>query len=657
VPRHLRAFNADGAARTAKSPGDARAARWRAPRTNRATSEFGDDRGATPERRLSTLGRRGIGSVAAMTKETATRIAAGIAVVSAAVVVASLTLARQVDPWFLSGVGLLIVLLPAHALFVRIAERAAAKARLAETWGREDDRPRDPSALRRLFVMCEGPARSPAALDDATWDDLDMDAVFERVDRTLSTPGEYALYEILRTPQLDPSPLAARERAIETLGRDDAVRVALRSELDRLGRRSVDAMARLLWGKGPVGRPNRALLIAQGWLPPVGAAWIVLGGGGPAVALTIGAVVFNVYTHFSRKNEILSHADALRYMAALVRTGSRLAAVKPTEAESGVAPILDEIGRVSREARVIARDGARLAWSEQPAGFDLPQAVLEYASIFFLFEVRGYYAVLRHLDSHVEDLRRLFRLVGELDALQSVASYRAGLPAFCRPEFAPGAAALRVEDVVHPLVADAVPNSFELARRSAVVTGSNMSGKSTFLRTLGIAVVFAQTIHTVLADSYRACPLRVASSVTIRDDVLSGRSFYLAEAERLLRLVRFAEAPGAALVLVDEPLRGTNSTERIAAVAEILTHLADVGALTVAATHELKIVQIVAARYDPYHFSDEVGAGNLVFPHRVLAGVATTRNAIRLLSRLGYPPDLVARAEARAAEFDARSSG
>jgi len=385
-----------------------------------------------------------------------------------------------------------------------------------------------------------------------------------------------------------------------------------------------------------------------------------------AVLATIAAVGFNAYSHYSRTTEIQLQGDALRHLAALVRTGERLAARRPAStpasksntADAGdpLAPTFDEIGRLAKAAHVIASKGAMIAWSDQPDALGLmqtTQVLYEYASTVFLSEVRTYYAVLEHLATHRDDLRRLFRLVGELDALQSVACWRAGLPRFCLPEITTGRVALRVEEAVHPLLAEPVPNSIDLDVRSALITGSNMSGKSTFLRTVGLNVVFAQTICTCLAASYRACPLRLASSVTIRDDVLSGRSFYVAEAERLLRLVRFAESGGPALVLVDEPLRGTNSTERIGAVTEILLHLAECEALTIAATHELKIAEMTRHRYAPYHFTDEVRADGLSFPHRILPGVATTRNAIRLLGQLGYPADLVARADARAAAIDA----
>ena len=566
-------------------------------------------------------------------------------------------LAKVSDVRWAWGLLSLLVLLPLRTRAIRRqADERALKA-LRAAWGKRVARARDLPALRRLFVLCEGAQQSRAPLDDSTWDDLNLDDVFPQVDRTLTTAGEYVLYEMLRTPLLDVGRLDDRERRIAEFGADESERASVRDELMRLGRKPLDDVARMLWGTPPKPHASLILLKLQAALPLLLGAWIFLGGGLGAGILTFLSVAFNAYSHYSRTTEIQLQGDALRHLAALVRTGKRLADKRSAEGAGGLLrPTYEEMGKLAESARVMASKGAMIAWSDQSDGLGLmqmAQVFYEYLSTIFLSEVRTYYAVLEHLGAHREDLRRLFRLVGEVDALQSAACWRAGLTQFAIPVIAKGRVSLRIEAAVHPLLDDPVPNTVDLEVRSALITGSNMSGKSTFLRTVGLNVVFAQTLHTCLAASYRACPLRLASSVTIQDDVLAGRSFYLAEAERLLRLVEFASSGGPALILVDEPLRGTNSTERIGAVTEILLHLSECDALTIAATHELKIAEMTRERYAPYHFTDEVAAGGLSFPHRIAPGVARTRNAIRLLGQLGYPKDLVARADARAAAIDA----
>jgi MutS-like protein len=578
-----------------------------------------------------------------------------LTIASIAVAGTAFLLAAKLDVRWLALLVSLAVLLPLRTRALRRLAFERLRDGLRAGWGRPVKRTRDLAALRRLFAEAGAAAPSEGVLDDATWDDLDLDAVFEQSDRTLSTCGEYVLYEILRTPVLDLAVLAARERRIDALGRNEAARDHVRIQLTRLGREPLADVAPMLWGPKRPPPEDRRVLALRAVLPLVGGAALALGGGGIALVGTLAVLATNAYTHYRSTQRIQLECDALRHLASLVRAAARIADLPEGGLPEPLAEPLAEIRDLAKRARVVASASAMLAWTDQmeaSALLQVAQLAYDYTSTVFLNEERTHCAILALVDEHREDLRRLFRLLGEFDALQSAACWRAGLPAWRPPELVPGAATLAIEDAVHPLVENAVPNSVVLGPQSLVVTGSNMSGKSTFLRTVGLQAVLAQTLHTCLAKSYRGAPLRVASSVTIRDDVTTGRSFYLAEAERLLRLLRAAESPGPVLVLVDEPLRGTNSTERIAAVSEILLRLAEGGALTVAATHELKIAELTRSRYAPCHFTDEVGADGLAFPHRLVPGVATTRNAIRLLGQIGYPPDLVERADARAAETD-----
>jgi DNA mismatch repair ATPase MutS len=186
--------------------------------------------------------------------------------------------------------------------------------------------------------------------------------------------------------------------------------------------------------------------------------------------------------------------------------------------------------------------------------------------------------------------------------------------------------------------------SLSLVARGCLITGANMSGKSTLLRTLGINALLAQTLFTCPAQRYRASRLRIVSSMRVSDDILEGKSRYMAEAERLLALVREAGDRPTALCLIDELLSGTNVAERLAASRAILDYLARQDMLVVVATHDIELTHALRTLYDSYFFGDELGRDDLRFEYRLRRGVATTRNAVRLLERLGYPEAIVARA-------------
>ncbi len=164
-----------------------------------------------------------------------------------------------------------------------------------------------------------------------------------------------------------------------------------------------------------------------------------------------------------------------------------------------------------------------------------------------------------------------------------------------------------------------------------------MSGKSTFLRTLGVNAVLAQTLLTCAAVHYEGSFLLVRSSMCVADNLAAGKSLYLAEAERMLVLIRAAEGEHSVLCLVDELLAGTNSSDRAAASAAILGYLASHRSLVVASTHDADLAESLSASLAPLHFE----SGSAADSHRVRPGVTRERNAVAILRSLGFPPQVV----------------
>ena len=184
-----------------------------------------------------------------------------------------------------------------------------------------------------------------------------------------------------------------------------------------------------------------------------------------------------------------------------------------------------------------------------------------------------------------------------------------------------------------------------------------MSGKSTFLRTIGVNAVLAQTINTCLAARYEAPVFRVQSCIGRSDDLLAGKSYYIVEVEEVLRRVRASEADAPHLFLFDELFRGTNAIERVAAAEAVLREL--VGSsdaprphIVLAATHDGELVDLLRDVFESYHFSDSLGEQGLTFEYRLEPGPATTRNAITLLALHGAPASLVSRALALASAIE-----
>jgi hypothetical protein len=514
------------------------------------------------------------------------------------------------------------------------------------------------AASHRARIAALAPGGS---LDDRTWRDLLMDDVFAVVDRTQSTLGQHALYHRLRTVPVGEH-LGAFEALVARMSQDPAARERAQLALDRLQ----DPQGYDIWWLAAPGAVEQ-----RQWyviFPLLFASTITLAALGPFWPLGFAPVVallaVNVAVRYATDRHIGTIAVTFRQCAPLITTAGELRFLNGPEIDPIVGPLAADVPRlagIKRISRWVNGNPLMLSAGSSTLGVaagDFVSAVYEYLNLALLLDGVGIYFGTRDLAGAGPALARVVAAAGDVDAAIGVASYRAGRDHWSRPELRVDGGAAVLTGLRHPLVADAVPNSIALTPgRGVLVTGSNMSGKSTLLRTVGVNVVLAQTINTCLAEEYRAPVLGVRSCIGRADDLLTGTSYYLAEVEALLDLVRTSAGPAPHLFLLDELFRGTNAVERIAAGQAVLTQLlfGDKAArphFALAATHDLELVELVSDHYDACHFGDSVGPDGLIFDHQLRHGPSTSRNAIALLRLHGAPASLVESALTTAALLD-----
>jgi len=233
--------------------------------------------------------------------------------------------------------------------------------------------------------------------------------------------------------------------------------------------------------------------------------------------------------------------------------------------------------------------------------------------------------------------------VGEFEALLAFATFAAEHPDYAYPEFLDGPTRFVATGLAHPVLsADAVVNDVSLGAGSVrllILSGSNMSGKSTLLRALGVTAVLAHAGAPVRARRLVLTPLAVGASINIQDSLVDHRSRFFTEIQRLKRIVDLATAEqGRVMFLIDEMLAGTNSHDRRVGAEALLRGLAATGAVGVATTHDLAIgaivdhVDQVAANV---HFEDQFEDGTLTFDYVLRPGLVQTSNALRLMQSIG----------------------
>ena len=196
----------------------------------------------------------------------------------------------------------------------------------------------------------------------------------------------------------------------------------------------------------------------------------------------------------------------------------------------------------------------------------------------------------------------------------------------------------------HPLIRNCVSNSINTEEKSVLLTGSNMSGKTSFIRTLGINAVTGLTLNTCFAKSFLLPRVGISTAIRISDDLLNDKSYYFEEVLTILDMIQAGKSGKKHLLLLDEIYKGTNTIERISAGKAVLSYLADSGNIVFVSTHDIELADLLSAEYSLYHFSERVNDKSVDFDYKLKKGKLTNRNAIKILAINNYPESVISEA-------------
>ena len=544
-------------------------------------------------------------------------------------------------------------------------------------------------------------------IDDITWNDLDLDEMFSQMDSTCCAAGEEYLYYLLRTPALRAGDLPFSREQYDWFGEGahEEERLRLQEILTGLGHAGRYSLYDYIDSTASLGERSNLphyLAIAA----PFAAFALMFLHTGVGIILLLAVLAFNLVSYFKEKAKIAPYFQVFNYVLRLLECAEKV--------EKQNCPVFkEEADRIPALLASFAsfRRGTGLflgstTGSTDPAGF-----VLEYVRILFHLDLIKFNSMLVQMRGRQKEIDALLTIIGRIDSCISLVSWRETLPFYTVPLLKEQAeqdqegaektgtaaglyntdtaanadkadTAFRVQDLYHPLLTDPVSNSLE-AGRPVLLTGSNASGKSTFLKAAALCALLSQSTGIAPAKSYSGAYYRIYTSMALRDSLRDGESYFIVEIKSLRRILQ-ASGHNASehdleqtsgnvsvsaseqavftgsqqsiqqipvLCCIDEVLRGTNTVERIAASAEILRCFAGRNVLCFAATHDLELTSLLGDVFDNYHFSEEIENGDVRFSYRLQSGPSTTCNAIALLGALGYDRTLVDSARTRADRF------
>ena len=397
-------------------------------------------------------------------------------------------------------------------------------------------------------------------VDDITWNDLSMDEVFKRMNYTHSAAGEEFLYYTLRTPATDKEELKQREAVIDYFREDADERVSFQvifAKLGNVGKFSIyDYLDYLAALSKPSNFPHYLALVLVVLAVLFMFADIPLG-----LLALVCVLIYNNISYFKIKSEIDPYITSFSYIFRLLDAVSQIGKRK-------VDVLSDERMALKQYSSAMTgfKTGSFLLMSSgRMSGSGNPLDMLvDFLRMSLHLDLIKFNQMLGEVRKHTDEIDGMLTIVGKIETMIVIGEYRESLEQYCLPEFSEKLM-IKAKELYHPLLINPVKNDI-FTEKNVLITGSNASGKSTFLKTVALNALLAQTIHTVLASSYMASMFRICSSMALRDDVQGGDSYYMVEIKALKRILDELKVEGMpVLCFVDEVLRGTNTVERIAA--------------------------------------------------------------------------------------------
>ena len=545
----------------------------------------------------------------------------------------------------LGGIMLLLLFVfAAYSIWNNRDRKRRMLAKIRGDWGFWAEREYDPYEWNALQGYFDNKKCETFQIDEITWEDLDLSRVFMLLNHTNSFMGEGYLYYLLHTPSFDEAELKERERLIQYFTEHDMQRENLQMffcETGKTGRNSIfdgvynlaDAVTVSNWHHFLMAGLFALSIIVLLLIPSPGILFLIL------------AMFITMQDYYKHKRPVEKYIISCGYLLRTLQCAENMGKLDEPqirEYQQRTLKAAKAFGKFKRNTFFLMAGSVK--------DDNILKGLLMYLNICFHIDLIQFSTIVKEMKQHIREFEILVEEMGKIESAIAIASFRQCIKEWCVPELTAGQMPqLSAEELYHPLLPEPVKNSIS-AERGVLLTGSNASGKSTFLKTVAINAILAQTVHTCLADRWKGGYFRVFSSMALRDDLERQESYYIVEIKSLKRILDAIGKKNPVLCFVDEVLRGTNTVERVAASSQVLKYMTGKQVLCFAATHDIELTHILEHYFDNYHFQEEVQKNDVRFDYHLYPGRAVSRNAIKLLSVMGYDGEVIQAAE-EAAEY------
>lgn len=542
---------------------------------------------------------------------------------------------------YIIAAGVVIILLIVKAFYDSNQTQKIMLMQIRNRWGQYPETELTPERIEAIRTYYNTTKRGNQDVDDITWNDVSMDEIFEMMNNTCCSIGEEYLYSMLRKLEYKNDVLEEREKLISYFQEHQEERVSTQFALSQMGKlRSMSFYKELKHIKENIERDDTHILYCFLMIASIGGVivaamtswhlqWVIL--------FAVLCLAMSIKSYYKRKAEIENTFLVLTHILKLLYSVDLLLDLD----YDAIAPYKKVLKEVKRKYASFRKKAKFISGGSNMSG-DLMDVIFDYVRMIFHIDLIMFDSMIKDLETKSEDIESIYEIIGKIDSSIAIASFRTYLNGdYCLPKlYEQAKPRLEAVDMYHPFIENPVKNSIQ-ENSCILITGSNASGKSTFIKTVAVNAILAQTIHTCMCKEYKASFFQIYSSMALTDNLLGSESYYIVEIKSLKRILDRANNKVPTLCFVDEVLRGTNTLERIAASSRILEYISRLNVLCFAATHDIELTYILEKHFRNYHFQEEVKEDQVVFDYQLREGRASSRNAIKLLNMMGYPEEVV----------------
>lgn len=522
---------------------------------------------------------------------------------------------------------ILFIFIAMYNLVLKIRYSNYIKKSIDTNWGTK----KEEKEQNNNVILLSNYISKNSEINDKTWNDFNMDLLLSEIDHTESYLGTVMLKYLLKNPKYNIDDIETTFDEICEIKSNIPTAKRIKQSLASIGENLKTDISLFLENGIDPSEFNPKIYILLGSLPLLSILLFFIEKEFALILLII-SLLTNIVLSEKIKKEIYSHLKNFKEIGKIIQVANRIKTLKPDILCNRINKITNTIDNINKLNSKLYRYAS---FDDMTSEMSMLSTLV---SMFFLSEPINFFLVRDLVNNHLNDIRILVEELGKLDAVLGMASYLDYNKNHCKVKW--DSDIIHYENTYHPLLKSPVPNSITVRDPKIILSGSNASGKSTFLKLIGINQIFAQTFGICFAESARCCIHKITSSMNSEDDISSGDSYFMSEAKAVKRIVDSVKNNDIKhLIIMDELFRGTNTVERINSTFALLNYLSKHDTSMFIATHDLELISSLK-HFENYHFSELIENDDMKFDYKLKKGPARSTNALEIIRIVGFPKEI-----------------